>query len=152
MAFKRLNKTKNIVKKGIKIKRKNKTKKTIKNRKIYKLNLKGGFAAQTTINIPYSSNLTESTNTALAPIFETLPTFSKDLVYISFGSKLNERILKSEYLDPTYSYVNKVNAAYQMVPFFLCSNSNPRTKMLCDGNLCRVLNIVIDTRDMNGEV
>ena len=155
MAFRRLNKTKNIIKlkKGIKIKRRNKTKKTRKNKKIYKsnnkYNLKGGFASQTIINIPYSSNLTESTNTALAPIFETLPTFSKDLVYVSFGSKLNERTLESEYLDPTYSYVNKVNAAYQMVPFFLCSNSNPRTKMLCDGNQCRVLNIVIDM--FNGE-
>jgi len=150
MAFKRLNKTKNIIKKGIKIKRRNKTRKnkTRKNKKIYKsnnkLNLKGGFASQTTINIPYNSNLIESINTALAPVFETLPAFSKDLVYVSFGSKLNERTLESEYLDPDYSYINRVNAAYQMVPFFLCANSNPRAKILCDGRSCKVLNIVID--------
>jgi hypothetical protein len=142
MAFKRLNKTKNRgikLKKGIKLKRRNKTKKY---KKIYKL--KGGFARQDTINILYSSDLLDSINKALVPIFEILPTFSKDLVYVSFGSKLNERRLEDEYLDPDYTYMNRVNAGYQMVPFFLCSNSNPREKLLCDGRSCKVLNIVID--------
>lgn len=122
----------------IRIKRKNKTRR----RKIYKL--KGGFASQQVINIPYSPDLINSINTALAPIFELLPTFSKDLVYISFGSKLNEPTLDDEYLDPDYKYMNRVNAGYQMVPFFLCANSNPRKKLLCDGRPCKVLNIVID--------
>jgi hypothetical protein len=36
-----------------------------------------------------------------------------------------------------------------MVPFFLCSNSNPRLKMLCDGKPCRVLSITVDI--FNGE-
>ena len=139
-------KTKKIRYKGknkIKLKRKNRTKR----QKLY--NLKGGFASQQFINIPYSSNLTESINTALQPIFETLPSFSKDLVYISFGSKLNERTLESEYINPGYDYVNKVNAAYQMAPFFLCRNSNPRLKIQCQERPCRVLNIVIDM--FNGE-
>ena len=131
-------KTRNKNKNKIRIKRKNKTRR----RKIYKL--KGGFASQQVINIPYSSNLVDSINTALAPIFEILPTFSKDLVYISFGSKLNERTLESEYVDPDYTYMNRVNAGYQMVPFFLCKNSNPREKLLCNGMPCKVLNIVID--------
>jgi hypothetical protein len=122
----------------IRIKRKNKTRR----RKLYKL--KGGFASQQVINIPYSSNLVESINTDLVPLFEAIPTFSKDLVYVSFGSKLNERTLESEYLDPDFTYINRVNAGYQMVPFFLCDNSNPRLKMLCEGRPCRVLNIVID--------
>lgn len=119
-----------------KIKRKNKTRR--------RKNQRGGFASQQVINIPYSPDLMDSINTALAPIFEILPTFSKDLVYISFGSKLNERILESEYLDPEHTYMNKVNAGYQMVPFFLCANSNPREKLLCNGMPCKVLNIVID--------
>ena len=131
-------KTRNKNKNKIRIKRKNKTRR----RKIYKL--KGGFASQQVINIPYSTNLVDSINTALAPIFEILPTFSKDLVYISFGSKLNERTLESEYVDPDYTYMNRVNAGYQMVPFFLCKNSNPREKLLCNGMPCKVLNIVID--------
>jgi hypothetical protein len=122
----------------IRIKRKNKTRR----RKLYKL--KGGFVSQQVINIPYSENLTESINTALVPIFEAIPSFSKDLVYISFGSKLNERTLESEYLDSEFTYMNRVNAGYQMVPFFLCSNSNPRLKLLCEGRPCKVLNIVID--------
>jgi hypothetical protein len=122
----------------IRIKRKNKTRR----QKIYKL--KGGFASQQVINIPYSSNLVDSINTALAAIFEILPTFSKNLVYISFGSKLNERTLESEYVDPDFTYMNRVNAGYQMVPFFLCKNSNPREKLLCNGIPCKVLNIVID--------
>jgi hypothetical protein len=121
----------------IRIKRKNRTR-----RRIYKL--KGGFASQQVLNIPYSENLTESINTALVPIFEILPTFSKDLVYVSFGSKLNEPTLEREYLDPDFTYMNRVNAGYQMVPFFLCANSNPRKKLLCDGRQCKVLNIVID--------
>lgn len=132
---------KNLTKK-IKYKRKNKRKGKTKRRKIYKL--KGGFAVQRVINIPYTSNLTESINTSLAPIFEIIPSFSKDLVYISFGSKLNERTLESEYMDSDYSYMNRVNAGYQMAPFFLCSNSNARKNMLCDGRPCSVLNIVID--------
>jgi hypothetical protein len=40
--------------------------------------------------------------------------------------------------------MNRVNAGYQMVPFFLCANSNPRKNLLCDGRPCKVLNIVID--------
>ena len=131
-------KTRNKNKNKIRIKRKNKTRR----RKIYKL--KGGFASQQVINMPYSTNLVDSINTALAPIFEILPTFSKDLVYISFGSKLNERTLESEYVDPDFTYMNRVNAGYQMVPFFLCKNSNPREKLLCNRMPCKVLNIVID--------
>jgi hypothetical protein len=128
--------------------KKHKKSKTYKKRKINKknkkYNLKGGFSLQSVINIPYSENLPESINTALEPIFEILPTFSKDLVYISFGSKLNERTLESEYLDSDFTYMNRVNAGYQMVPFFLCKNSNPREKLLCNGMPCKVLNIVID--------
>ena len=135
-------KTKTKTKNKIKIKRRNKTTR----RKIYKL--KGGLTQQV-INIPHSSNLVESINTALEPIFKVIPDFSKDLVYISFGSKFNERTLDSEYLHPDYSYMNRVNAGYQMVPFFLCSNSNPRLKMLCDGKPCRVLSITVDI--FNGE-
>jgi hypothetical protein len=133
--------------------KKHKKSKTYKKRKINKknkkYNLKGGFLLQSVINIPYSENLPESINTALAPIFEILPTFSKDLVYISFGSKLNERTLESGYLHPDYTYANRVNAGYQMVPFFLCSNSGPRQHLLCEERPCRVLNIVIDM--FNGE-
>ena len=155
MTFKRLNKSRNNnikIKKGketkIKRKRRNKTKKYRKTvNKNY--NLKGGFESQSVINIPYNENLVESINTALVPIFEAIPSFSKDLVYISFGSKLNERTLESEYLQPDYEYINRVNAGYQMVPFFLCDNSNPRLKFLCEGRPCRVLNIVIDM--FNGE-
>ena len=40
--------------------------------------------------------------------------------------------------------MNRVNAGYQMVPFFLCANSNPRKKLLCNEMPCKVLNIVID--------
>ena len=108
------------------------------------LNLKGGFALQSVINIQYSSDLMTSINTSLAPIFELLPTFSKDLVYISFGSKLNELTLEREYLDEEVFTSPRVNAGYQMVPFFLCANSNPREKLLCDRRPCKVLNIVID--------
>ena len=123
------------------IKRKNKTRK----QKIYRPQMfKGGFASQQVINILYSTDLMDSINTALAPIFEILPTFSKDLVYISFGSKLNERTLESEYLDRDHTYMNRVNAGYQMVPFFLCANSHPRENLLCDEKPCKVLNIVID--------
>jgi hypothetical protein len=143
MRDKQIRKLRCKTKNKIRIKRKNKTRR----RKIYKL--KGGFVSQQVINIPYSENLTESINTALVPIFETLPSFSKDLVYISFGSKLNERTLEREYLQPDYEYINRVNAGYQMVPFFLCDNSNPRLKLLCEGRPCRVLNIVIDM--FNGE-
>jgi hypothetical protein len=109
-----------------------------------KYNLKGGFAVQSVINISYNSDLMESINKALAPIFEILPSFSKDLVYISFGSKLNEPTLEDEYLDTESFTSPRVNTGYQMVPFFLCANSNPREKLLCDGRPCKVLNIVID--------
>jgi hypothetical protein len=145
MVFKNTTKNNKKIKfkKGTKIKRRNKTKKY---KKTYKktYNLKGGFALQSVINIPYSPDLIDSINKALAPIFEILPTFSKDLIYISFGSKLNEPTLEREYLDPDFTYMNRVNAGYQMVPFFLCANSNPRKKLLCDGRPCKVLNIVID--------
>ena len=145
MVFKNTTKNNKKIKfkKGTKIKRKNKTKKY---KKTYKktYNLKGGFALQSVINIPYSPDLIDSINKALAPIFEILPTFSKDLIYISFGSKLNEPTLEREYLDPDFTYMNRVNAGYQMVPFFLCANSNPRKNLLCDGRPCKVLNIVID--------
>ena len=137
MVFK--NKTKN----NRKIKFKN-TKKKRKVKRIKKYNKKGGFRAQSIINIPYNDNLIETINTSLAPIFELLPTFSKDLVYISFGSKLNEPTLELEYFDEEIFTSPRVNAGYQMVPFFLCANSNPREKILCDGRPCKVLNIVID--------
>ena len=143
MVFK--NKTKN----NKKIKFKNKTKrhklKRVKKYKKYKkYNLKGGFREQSIINIAYNDNFIETINTSLAPIFELLPTFSKDLVYISFGSKLNELTLEREYLDEEVYTSPRVNTGYQMVPFFLCSNSNPREKILCDGRPCKVLNIVVD--------
>lgn len=140
MVFK--NKTKNN--KKIKFKNKTKRHKLKRVKKYKKYNLKGGFALQSVINIPYSPDLIDSINKALAPIFEILPTFSKDLIYISFGSKLNEPTLEREYLDPDFTYMNRVNAGYQMVPFFLCANSNPRKNLLCDGRPCKVLNIVID--------
>lgn len=145
MVSKNLNKTKNNKKIKFKnITKKRKLKRVKKYKKYKKNNLKGGFAIQSVINIPYSSDLMASINTALAPIFELLPTFSKDLVYISFGSKLNELTLEREYLDEEVFTSPRVNAGYQMVPFFLCSNSNPREKLLCDGRPCKVLNIVID--------
>ena len=105
--------------------------------------LKGGFESQRVINVPYNENLLETITTSLAPIFELIPTFSKDLIYVSFGSKVNETTLEEEYVDDNYR-ISRVNAGYQMVPFFLCSNSNPREKLLCDGKPCKVLNIVID--------
>jgi len=120
----------------------------IKSRKIRikreKYNKIGGFVNQQVINMPYNENLMETINTSFAPIFELIPTFSKDLIYVSFGSKLNETTLEREYLDMNYYTTANVNAAYQMVPFFLCSNSHPRQNMLCDGRPCKVLNIVID--------
>lgn len=117
--------------------------KKIYKKKQNKYNLKGGFESQRVINIPYNENLLETINTSLAPIFELVPIFSKDLIYVSFGSKVNEPILEKEYVDDNYP-ISRVNAGYQMVPFFLCSNSNPREKLLCDGKQCKVLNIVID--------
>jgi hypothetical protein len=123
----------------IRIKRKNKT-------RIQKI--KGGFLIEPepVIDIPYSLDLTESINTALAPIFRVLPKFSKDLVYISFGSKLNEKYLDSRdrYNNAVSDLNRNVNAGFQMVPFFLCANSHPRQDLLCNGMPCQVLNIVID--------
>lgn len=129
------NKTRKIIfKKG-------KKRKNNKNNKKY--NLKGGFVSQSVINVPYNENLLETFNASLTPIFELIPSFSKDLIYVSFGSKVNETRLEAEYLDSSFLSSN-VNAGYQMVPFFLCSNSNPRERLLCDEKPCKVLNIVID--------